>query len=700
MTVARASAQEEALVLVVDDDNLERMLIREALEEVGFRVEEACNGLEAVAGVRDTKPDIIFLDVSMPEMDGFEACSAIRQLPGGQYIPILLVTGADDLESIERAYDVGATDFMPKPINWPLLSHRVRYIHRASNAFRESIQGRAELAEAQRIAKLGSWSLNVETNVFHYSVETSRIFGWDDASSPFTYADLLNRICVNDRERVRSAIEDATAASNALELDFNILRLDGSVRVVAARAQRLDYDTDRSDDLKGTFQDITERKQTEAKLQYLAHHDALTDLPNRALFRDRLEHALARAGRDQSPVAVHCIDLDQFKGVNDTLGHAVGDRLLQAVAERLLAEVRGGDTVARLGGDEFAVIQVGFDQPEDVEILANRIVTRLSQPFNVDGHKILVGASVGMTRFPTDARDADQLLMNADIAMYQAKANGRNCNRSFVSGMDDALRDRKALEDDLHRGLEEGWFEVHYQPQVDTASEAIVGAEALVRMRHPERGIIPPSEFVPIAEEIGLIVPIGSWVLRTACRQAAHWHANGRPIRVAVNISPVQFRQDGLVTTVRSALQNANLPASYLELEITEGMLMHDTESSLGILRQLKKLGVQIAMDDFGTGYSSLTYLKLFPFDRIKIDRSFIDELAENEDAAAIVKAIVALGRNLSMNTTAEGVETLTQLDSLRDEACNELQGYYFSRPITANQFNELLQLKVKAMDS
>lgn len=692
-----ASALVKALVLVVDDDDIERILIREALEKAGFSVEEAANGHEAVAAARDLQPDIIFLDVFMPEMDGFEACAAIRQLPDSQHVPILMVTGADDTESIQQAFDVGATDFMAKPINWLLLGHRMRYIHRASQAFRESIEGRAELAEAQKIAQLGSWQLDMQADLVRCSSESRQLFGWEAETAPISYASFLDRVHADDRDSVRSAIENALAANRQLDFDFRISRPDGSVRNIAARAKIVKNSVKQCLLLKGTLQDITERKQTEAKLNHLAHHDALTDLPNRVLFRDRLEHASARAKRDHSLVAVHCLDLDRFKEVNDTLGHAVGDRLLESVADRLLAEVRGVDTVARLGGDEFAIIQVGLARPQDVSVLAGRLVASLSRPFNIDGHEILISASIGITLFPADADNPDQLLVNADIAMYRAKAEGRNCYRFFIAGMDDAIRARKQLEHDLRQGLERGWFELHYQPQVVAESGDIIGAEALLRMRHPERGLLLPQDFISLAEDTGLIVPIGTWALRTACAQAARWHVDGKPMRVSVNLSPMQFRQAGLVTTVRSALQAANLAPDYLELEVTESMLMHDTESALDLLQQLRQLGVRIAMDDFGTGYSSLSYLKQFPFNRIKIDRSFINELVDNKDATAIVKAIIALGSSLEMKTTAEGVETLEQLRYLRGEACDEMQGYYFGRPVPIEQFNELLQEKTIA---
>lgn len=691
MTTTPDSALDKALVLVVDDDDIERILIREALEKAGFSVEEASNGHEAVAAARDLQPDIVFLDVFMPEMDGFEACAAIRHLPDSQHVPILMVTGADDTESIQQAFDAGATDFMAKPINWLLLGHRVRYIRRASQAFRESIDGRAELAEAQKIAQLGSWQLDIQADLVRCSSESRQIFGWEAEAAPISYASFLDRVHADDRDSVRSAIEDALAANRQLDFDFRILRSDGSVRNIAARAKIVKNSANQCRLLKGTLQDITERKQTEAKLNHLAHHDALTDLPNRVLFHDRLEHALARAARDHSLVAVHCLDLDQFKEINDTLGHAVGDRLLESVADRLLAEVRGADTVARLGGDEFAIIQAGFARPENVAILASRLIASLSRPFNIDGHEILISASAGITLFPADADNPDQLLVNADIAMYRAKAEGRNCYRFFIAGMDDAIRARKKLEHDLRRGLEEGWFEIHYQPQVVAESGAVIGAESLLRMRHPERGLLLPQDFISLAEDTGLIVPIGTWTLRTACAQAARWHADGKPMRIAVNLSPIQFRQAGLVTTVRSALQEVKLAPNYLELEITESMLMHDTASALDLLQQLRQLGVRIAMDDFGTGYSSLSYLKRFALDKLKIDREFIRDIGTDNDDDAIIMAIIAMAHSLGLSVTAEGVETSHQLDFLRQKNCNLGQGYLFSKPLSADNFAGLL---------
>jgi diguanylate cyclase (GGDEF)-like protein len=438
-----------------------------------------------------------------------------------------------------------------------------------------------------------------------------------------------------------------------------------------------------------TYEDVSERRRAEARVAHMARHDALTDLPNRVLLAERLGQALAAARRHGEPLAVLCLDLDRFKQVNDTLGHPVGDALLRAVAERLKSCVREEDTVARLGGDEFAVVQVGLDQPEGAGALARRLVAVLGEPYEVAGHQLVVGASVGIALAPCDGGEADDLLKRADMALYRAKADGRGTYRSFESGMDAKLQARRLLELDLRRALAAGEFELHYQPLVDLRSSGIVAFEALLRWRHPERGMVPPAEFVPLAEEIGLIVPLGEWVLHRACADAAGWPGQAK---VAVNLSAVQFKGDALVPAVVAALAASGLPACRLELEITEGVLLNDGETTLATLRELRASGVRIAMDDFGTGYSSLGYLRTFPFDKIKIDRSFVADLGTSADCEAIVRAVTGLGGSLGIVTTAEGVETAAQMERLRAEGCDQVQGYYFGRPVPAGQVAALLR--------
>jgi diguanylate cyclase (GGDEF)-like protein/PAS domain S-box-containing protein len=437
-----------------------------------------------------------------------------------------------------------------------------------------------------------------------------------------------------------------------------------------------------------TYEDNTERRAAEARIAYLARHDALTDLPNRVLFHESLVHALAFARRGHL-LALHCLDLDQFKAVNDTLGHPVGDGLLKAVAERLQGALRDTDEVARLGGDEFAIVQTAIESPLEATALASRVIELIEAPFEIEGHQIVIAASVGVAFAPQDGLDADELLKNADLALYRAKFDGRGVYRLFQTAMDAEMQARRVMELDLRNALCGGQFEVYYQPLVDLHARAVTGFEALLRWHHPERGMIPPDKFIPLAEEIGAILPIGEWVLRQACAAAAAW-PGGQSI--SVNLSPVQFKSRNLVATVTTALRDAGLAPGRLELEITETVMLHDTVATLATLHELRSLGVRIAMDDFGTGYSSLSYLRRFPFDRIKIDQSFVRELGKQRDCAAIIRAVIALSHDLGMATTAEGVETREQLRALALAGCSAIQGYLFSRPLPLRDIPAMLR--------
>jgi diguanylate cyclase (GGDEF)-like protein len=425
-----------------------------------------------------------------------------------------------------------------------------------------------------------------------------------------------------------------------------------------------------------------------AQIARLAHYDPLTDLPNRVLFQKSLTEALARRSRKGDQLAVHFIDLDRFKTVNDTLGHPLGDALLREAAERLRRCVREGDTVARLGGDEFAVVQTGLSDMDGATRLAARIVTAMAAPFDLAGHQVVIGASVGVSASPSDGEDVDELLKKADMALYRAKGDGRGAFHFFERAMDEQLQARRALELDLRRALQDGEFELFYQPLYHLGDERVTGCEALLRWNHPERGMVSPADFIPLAEEIGLIVPLGDWVLRAACAEAARWPDH---VRLAVNLSPAQFRDRSLVATVVSALATSGLPAQRLELEITESVLLQDSAANMTMLHDLKALGVRISMDDFGTGYSSLSYLRSFPFDKIKIDQTFVRDILHDSDALAIIKAVLDLGASMGVTTTAEGVETQAQLDALRGQGCAEIQGYFISRPAPAGDIAKML---------
>jgi diguanylate cyclase (GGDEF)-like protein/PAS domain S-box-containing protein len=468
--------------------------------------------------------------------------------------------------------------------------------------------------------------------------------------------------------------------------EWRHLKGDGSEIQVLTFGRRVTFEG--RDGFLVAVVDITERRKAEARIAHMAHHDGLTNLPNRELFQERLKQALEQAQSGNKRVAVLCIDLDLFKNVNDSFGHPMGDRLLRLVADRLRSEVRGNNLGARLGGDEFAVILASDVSPNEASDYAARLIKMLSACYDIDGIEVVIGASIGIALSPGDGDTSEELMRNADMALYRAKSDGGSIHRFFEREMDRQAQKRRDVELDLRRAFANGEFEVHYQPLVDIAADRISGFESLLRWRHPEKGMISPADFIPVAEDIGLIVSLGEWVLREACSEAVKWPAE---VKVAVNLSPVQFRSRNLVQVVISALAHSGLSPRRLELEITESIFLAETESNLAILHQLRELGVSISMDDFGTGYSSLSYLRSFPFDKIKIDRSFVKDLAQRPDCVAIVRAISGLGRSLNITTTAEGVETTDQLDWLRAEGCNEVQGFLFSAARPAAEVEQLL---------
>jgi diguanylate cyclase (GGDEF)-like protein/PAS domain S-box-containing protein len=529
--------------------------------------------------------------------------------------------------------------------------------------------------------------------VEYVSESMRRVFGYGEAD---LQGRLLSEIFHTDAgTRLREGLaEVAQRPYGVLELELPLNHRDGHLCTVQFTITNL-LDTPSVGGLVLNTRDISERRQLEDQLSHQAFHDNLTSLANRALFKDRVEHALKRSWRRTPSVAVLFLDLDGFKEVNDSLGHAAGDRLLIQVAERLAGSVRPSDTVARFGGDEFAVlIEDASDEPE-LAAVAERILEALRQPFLINGHELHVRGSMGIARMDPEVDGVDQLLRNADLAMYRAKAAGQGGFERYDPGMHTQLMDRMQLEADLRRALEEGELFLHYQPTIDLSSGAIVGAEALARWRHPTRGLVPPTEFIPLAEASGLIRPLGAWVLREACRQAAEWrHANphrDKPLTLSVNLSGKQLQHAQVIEEVAQAVRESGLPPESLVLEMTESVLLDDNETVLDILRQLKRLGARLAIDDFGTGYSSLSYLHRFPVDMLKIDRSFVERLSRASDNAELARTIVRLGQSLQLVTVAEGVEDSTQFLALRRMGCDIGQGYYFGRPMTGDALGRLL---------
>ena len=491
-----------------------------------------------------------------------------------------------------------------------------------------------------------------------------------------------------EEERVAVAAKArAVARDDAVRRAWRMVTGQGATLDVEVYANALDFDGD--DCVLVSVHDVTAQRKAQAQIAYMAHHDDLTGLCNRALFRTRLTEGLAKARARGEMLAVLCIDLDFFKQVNDTLGHGAGDKVLRAVGDRIGTAIGPGGVAARLGGDEFVVMVAGLSRPAEAGALADRLIARISAPYLVDGHQAVIGASIGISLAPGDGSDPDILLHNADIALYRSKSEGRGALRFFEAGMDQSLQARRSLEADLRLALGRGEFELFYQPIVAAGALEVVGFEALLRWFHPGRGAVPPADFIPVAEEIGVIDTIGDWVLRQACREAARWPVG---CKVAVNLSAAQFRRGDLVGSVSAALAEVGLDPARLELEITESVFLDDSADNIALLHRLRALGVGISLDDFGTGYSSLAYLNRFPFDKIKIDRSFIRDIGEDRHGLAIVRAVVSLGASLGIRTLAEGIETADQLERLRQEGCSELQGYHLGRPMPAPRLPALLE--------
>lgn len=695
------------IVLVVDDDAGGRRLTRAILGKVGFDVVEAGNGQLALDAMRARMPDIVLLDVSMPVMDGFTACAELRQLPGGDAVPVVMMTGLDDTQSIERAFESGATDFITKPINWAVLPHRVRYMLRASTAISEVQENQRRLSNAQRIGEMGDWEWDLRSQRLRASDQATRIFGHDTGAAVLAPDVFFAGVHPEDAEGLKQACDAAVAAGRGFAIDHRILLPGGGLRHIHQQVEVIELDPEgRALRLAGAVHDISRRKDAEEQIRRLAYFDPLTNLPNRLLFVEQLGKAMARAERQQTRVSVMFIDLDNFKRVNDTLGHNAGDELLRQVSARLSGLLRAHDSVmrvssdgwdqptsiARLGGDEFIVQLTDMARLDDVATIARRLVDALNQPVTIGGTEVFVGGSVGVAMYPEDGKDIDTLLMNADTAMYRAKAAGRGGFQFYHRSMNDRALERLQMEMSLRRALERDEFLLHYQPRIDVVSGKIVGAEALIRWQHPERGLLPPAEFIPLVEDAGLVIPIGEWAIRTVCRQSAAWAAEGLvTVPVAVNLASTHLKERGLPGLVAQALDEHGVSAGCLEIEVTESILLADPELSVRIAQELSEMGVQLSIDDFGTGYSSLSYLKKLPIAALKIDRSFVRDLDVDPDDEAIVSAIIALAHSLKLKVVAEGVETESQLQYLQAMRCDEYQGYLSSRPVAPVEFKRLL---------
>jgi diguanylate cyclase (GGDEF)-like protein len=675
-------------VLIADDDAILREIAAAMLKEAGFSVQTVASGDAAVAVCALRMPDIALLDVEMAEGNGYQACTNIRLLPGGEDLPIVIVTGCDDTVSIDQAYEVGATDFVVKPINWALLTHRIRYVMRGARtieALRFSEQKNAALLKA---IPDGIFLVNSAGAVAHCF---SPIDGLVLASAePTESRSLFSLMPLAKRGHAMDCMSSALRGEPAV-FEFSQDSDSRSTRHFECR-----YLPNTGGQVLAIIRDITARKETDARIHRLAYFDALTGLPNREWIRDYLTQAVAEARRRHRHLALLYVDLDQFKRINDTLGHGTGDALLRQVAERLQVAVdQIGEGVqgqiARLGGDEFMVTLTGLTDSKQPEQVAQRILSAHAAPYLQANYELVVTPSIGIAKFPEHGDDVQSLLKNAEAAMYEAKSSGRNQLRAYDSAVNARALKRLSLEMELRRAVEDSALEVYYQPKYQARSLALMGGEALLRWFHPQRGQIPTADFIAVAEETGLIADIGKWTMQRVCRDLRQWRVDGLALpRIAVNVSGRDFLHPEALLRLSDTVAQAGLTPSLFELELTEGVLMRDAEAGR---RSLKEFGFALAIDDFGTGYCSLNYLKRFPLDTLKIDRSFVADINEDPDDAAIVRAIIALGHSLDLKIVAEGVTSREQLKFLQAEGCDAIQGFLMSAAIPAAAFTELLRL-------
>ena len=700
-------------VLLVDDDEVNLMLTAMALRERGFVITEAASGEKTLALLADWTPDIVVLDAQMPGLDGFDTCRRLRAMPAFEQLPVLMLTGLDDDASIARAYQAGATDFFVKSTQWSLLTERLSFLLRSSRTRIELERSKSRLARAQDLARMGSFDWRVSDRGLALQPEALRVFGLP-STERVSLRRLLRMVPVEERVPFMRLLREQLRQSSVLASDITIEQFDTHRRVIHLEAEPEFNEQGQCVGYTGIVQDVTDRRAAEDRIRHLANFDTLTGLPNRHQLIWRAERALEQARRLQHQFALLLIDLDRFKVINDTLGHGSGDELLRQVAQRLRGCVRHTDqvlegaletvgarshraleAVGRLGGDEFVALLPEVQGERDAERVAERVLEVMREPIVVGGQECFVTASVGVALYPRDGDSVVDMLRNADVAMYSVKGAGRNGAAIYSPALAGTGRDKLERETALHKAIEREELVLHYQPQIDVRAGRMVGTEALMRWQRDGK-LEPPAEFIPLAEETGLIVPMSEWALREAARQARLWRLRfGFDSSISVNLPSVMFSRSDLVENIHEAVTSQGVPHGMIRLEITEDSLMKDLQSVIPALHRLNEIGVEISIDDFGTGYSSLSYLTTLPIAELKIDRAFVRDLGITPQSPAIVQAIVALAKAMSLRVVAEGVEMLRQMEVLQRLGCTVMQGYMFCRPVPPAELERWLETAV-----
>ncbi|WP_068087836.1 EAL domain-containing protein [Polycladidibacter stylochi] len=697
-----------SLIVVIDDRAINRAILNKLALSVEDGIETHCfaSPVKALQFMQEVTPDLVVSDYSMPEMDGAEVAKSIREISGCLHVPIIVITAFSDQTFRMRALEAGATDFIQSPLDHNEFLRRARNhlmcykLKKQHKAYSTQITG--NLAETSPFMFEG----NVEQMLQILDSVPSMITAIDrDNNSVFvnnafarfvgkSKSEIIGRNLysllafggVRTHQLLNEKVFKTGSALPPFEMELRLP--NGGNGHFWVSKQPLVNQSGQTTHVVTTATDITDRKRVESHLLHIAHHDSLTDLPNRALLSERIDAEIQSCRRNGSFFALHFLDLDRFKSINDALGHRAGDRLLEVIAERLKRCIGENDLVARLGGDEFAILQANLTSSESALVLANEVVDLITEPFSLEGQQLHIGTSIGITCYPDDGLSSDELLRHADLAMYQSKAEGGNTFRLFSQTMGRKARENMALEAELRQALHCNQFQLYFQPQVNLKTRQIIGAEALLRWKRPGHGIVSPQVFLAMAEETGLIMEIGEWVLFEACRQAHKWHQAGLDhLHVAVNFSPSQFRKQNIPSLVEAALHASNLPAEALEIEITEQIVMHGADTIAPSLLEIQGLGARILIDDFGTGYSSLAYLSKLPIDGLKIDHCFVSDLLRDKNNEVIAKAIISLGQSLGLTVLAEGIEEPEQAAWLRQAGCTNGQGYYFGRPMSADDF-------------